>query len=73
MDHPQPITKVCTYNTTAAGIDNNKIKQHQSRAINIRYLWTRNQKTLTHFIIAWKSGQEKNCQLFYEASFCKAS
>ena len=37
IGHPQPITQVCTDNTTAVEIENNKIKQQQSLAMNIQY------------------------------------
>ena len=37
MGHPQLIAQVCTDNNTADAIAKDKIKQHQSRAMNIRY------------------------------------
>ena len=44
------------YNTTASGIDTNKIKQHRSSTINMRYFFIRDQKTLKRFLAAWKAG-----------------
>ena len=44
MDNPKPITKVCMENTTATGISNNKTKQHQPYAINMRYFGIRDKE-----------------------------
>ena len=43
MFHPQPITQVCTDNTTAAGIIDDTVNQQRSRAMNMRYFWIRDQ------------------------------
>ena len=64
MVHPHPITKVCTGNKTASEISNNTIKQQRSRATNMRYFCIRDQKTLKHFLIAWKAGQENIADYF---------
>ena len=58
MVHPQTITQVCMENTTAAGIENDTIKQPQSSAKNIHYFWISDQKNLKNFLNAWKSGQK---------------
>jgi hypothetical protein len=37
MGHPQPPTPLQTYNTTATGYSNDKIKQRRTRAIDMRF------------------------------------
>ena len=57
MVHPHPITEGFTYNTTAS-VNKNTINQQQSRAMNMRCFWIRDQKILKNFLVAWKSGQK---------------
>ena len=57
MVQPQPITQVCKDNTAASIIENNTIKQQQSRATNMRYFLIFDPKTLK-FSHCKKAGQE---------------
>ena len=40
LGHKQPPTPIHNYNTTEIGIIHKKIKQQQSRAMNMHYFWT---------------------------------
>jgi hypothetical protein len=42
MGHTQPLTPLCTYNSTAFGILNETIKQKKSKAMDMRYHWLNN-------------------------------
>eukprot|EP00957_Ditylum_brightwellii_P036811 2787850-Ditylum_brightwellii.AAC.2 len=53
MEHQQPPTPICTDNSTADGIINNKLKQCWSRAIDMCFYWVRNRCQQGHFIIYW--------------------
>ena len=64
MVHPQPITQLCTYSTTANVPTNDTIKQQQSRTMNMCYFWIRDQNIFKNFLIAWKSGQENIAYYF---------
>ena len=64
MGHPHTIKQRFTDNTTAARIDNDTIKQHQSHATNVRYFWISDQKPSRDFLIEWKSGQENIAKYF---------
>ena len=72
IGHTQPITQVCTGNTTDTGIVNDTIKQHISLTMNMRYFGICDQKTLTNFLIAWKSVQE-NLAEYFTKTICKTS
>jgi hypothetical protein len=52
MGHPQPPTPVETDNNTAAGVANDSIKQKQSKAVDMRFCWTRDRVRQGQFHIA---------------------
>jgi hypothetical protein len=60
MGYPQPATPMQTDNSTACRIANNKIKQQQSRAIDMRFYWVHNWQQQGHFNIFWAPGTN-NC------------
>jgi hypothetical protein len=43
LGHIQPLTPLCTDNSTAFGILNETIKQKRSKAIDMRYHWLKRQ------------------------------
>ena len=44
MEHPQPVTKIKTNNSTADGFVNNTIKQNRSKFINISFYWLKDRQ-----------------------------
>eukprot|EP00957_Ditylum_brightwellii_P008707 660824-Ditylum_brightwellii.AAC.1 len=50
MGHPQPPTPILTDNSTACGIINTTVKQHSTRAIDMRFYWVRNRCAQGHFL-----------------------
>jgi hypothetical protein len=57
MGYPQPAAPVQTDNSTACSIANDNIKQQQSRAIDMRFYWVRDQVRQGQFDIHWKPGK----------------
>eukprot|EP00957_Ditylum_brightwellii_P107445 8197854-Ditylum_brightwellii.AAC.1 len=49
MGHPQPPTPIMTDNSTASGIVNSSIKQHWSRAIDMRFYWVKDRVQQGYF------------------------
>eukprot|EP00957_Ditylum_brightwellii_P128527 9803600-Ditylum_brightwellii.AAC.1 len=56
MGHPQPPTPVMTDNSMACGIANKMVKQHRTRAIDMRFYWVRDCCAQNHFIVYWAPG-----------------
>ena len=56
MGHPQPPTPLQTDNSTASGIANDSVKQKRSKAIDMRFYWTRDRVRQKQFLIYWKKG-----------------
>jgi hypothetical protein len=54
MGHRQPATKLITDNSTADGILNGKIKQNQSKGIDMQYYWLRDRVKQGQFIVQWE-------------------
>jgi hypothetical protein len=57
MGHPQEATPVQVDNSTASGIVNDTIKQQRSRAMDMRYHWTRDRVRQKQFDVYWKPGK----------------
>ena len=57
MGFPQLATMMKTDDMTANGIINNAMKQKQSKAIDMRFHWTRDQTRQGQFHICWESGK----------------
>jgi hypothetical protein len=57
MGHRQPAAKLITDNNTVDGILNGKIKQNQSKGIDMRYYWLRDRVKQGQFIVQWESGK----------------
>jgi hypothetical protein len=58
LGHPQPPTPIHINKTTTVGIVNNTIKQHHSRATEMRYFWLLDGKTQQYFKFYYQPGQE---------------
>eukprot|EP00957_Ditylum_brightwellii_P130283 9938229-Ditylum_brightwellii.AAC.1 len=57
MGHPQPPTLIMTDNSTACGIINSTVCQHQTRAINMRFYWVQDCCTQGNFLVYWVPGK----------------
>jgi hypothetical protein len=51
MGHPQPATP---NKTCAVGIANDTIRQRRSKAIDMRFYWSKGRPAQGHFIVYWK-------------------
>ena len=56
MGWPQLPTPIQTDNSTASGIINRSIKQHRSRAMDMRFYWIRDRAEQNQFKIFWAPG-----------------
>jgi hypothetical protein len=58
LGHTQPPMPLRTYNSTAFGILNEKIKQKRSKAMNMRYHWLTDRVRQKQFDVYWRPGRE---------------
>jgi hypothetical protein len=58
LGHTQPLTPLCTDNSTAFGILEEKIKQKQSKAMDIQYHWLTDRVRQKQFDVYWRPGSE---------------
>ncbi len=58
LSHPQPPTPIHIDNTTTVGINNNTVKQQQSRAMEMLYFWLLDGESHQQFKFYWRPGQE---------------
>jgi hypothetical protein len=58
LGHTQPPTPLRTDNSTAFGILNEKIKQEQSKAMDMRYRWLTDRVRQKQFDVYWQPGRE---------------
>ena len=64
MGHPQPPTPIQTDNTTAIGISTDSVKQKRSKAMDMRFYWTRDRVRQGQFHIYWKPGKYNKADYF---------
>jgi hypothetical protein len=64
MGHPQQATPIQTNNKCASGIVNNTVKQRQSKAIDMRYYWIRDQVKQGQFNVHWRKGTDNLANYF---------
>jgi hypothetical protein len=64
LGHPQPATPIQTDNSCAEGILNDTVKQKRSKAIDMRYYWTRDRVEQQQFYIHWKKGTDNYADYF---------
>jgi hypothetical protein len=57
MGHPQPPTPIATDNTTAHSIANDTCKQRRSKAMDMRFYWTKDRVTQRHIQVYWAPGK----------------
>ena len=57
MGHPQKPTSMHTYNSTATVIINETVKQHRSKATDMRFCWVRDRCKQEHFLVYWSLGK----------------
>ena len=58
MVHTHSPTPETIDNYTAYGIVNKNIKQHQLKALDIRFYWFQDQVSQNHFHILWQQGSD---------------
>jgi hypothetical protein len=56
MGHPQPATPIQTDNSTANGITNGTVRQHKSKAMDMRFYWIQDRVRQGQFIVYWAPG-----------------
>jgi hypothetical protein len=61
---PQPATTIQTDNSTAAGIANDTVKQHHSKAIDMRFYWVQDCVCQGQFKIQWEKGSLNQADYF---------
>jgi len=64
LGHQQKATLIICDNACAVGIANRAVKQKQSKAINMRYHWIRDQVDLDLFTIEWEPGVDNLADYF---------
>jgi hypothetical protein len=64
LGHNQPATPIQTDNSSAEGILNDTVKQKRSKAIDMRYYWTRDQVEQQQFYIHWNKGTDNYADYF---------
>jgi hypothetical protein len=62
--HPQPATPIQTDNAVAAGITNDTVKQHRSKAINMQFYWIKDHVKNGEFLIHWRKGIDNVADYF---------
>ncbi len=64
MGHPQPRTPLQTNNMTAERVINNKIQPKQTKAMDMRFHWLRNQEVQRKLKIYWRPGKSNLADYF---------
>ena len=67
LGHPQRATEITCDNSCAVGIANNKVKQKRSKAIDMRYHWTRDQVRQGKLQVKWEQGVDNLADYFTKA------
>ena len=57
MGHTQTRTPICTDNTTAEGVINNKIQPKRTKAMDMRFHWLRDCDAQEQFKFVWRPGK----------------
>ena len=64
MGYPQTATLIICDNQCAVGIANRTVKQKQTKAISVRYHWTRDRVATDELRIQWRPGKENLADFF---------
>jgi hypothetical protein len=69
LGHPQPAagTPILVYNSFAVGLVNDKIKAKHSKAIDMRFHWTRDRVRQGQFQVLWCEGINQVADFFTKA------
>lgn len=67
LGYPQKTTPFLCDNACAVGLANNTVKQKRSKAIDMRYHWTRDQVQQGKFSITWEEGAANLADYFTKA------
>ena len=67
LGYSQLTTTIVCDNSCAVGLANNTVKQKQSKAIDMRYHWTRDQVSQGKFKIRWEAGAGNLADYFTKA------
>ena len=58
MGHPQPPTPIQTDNSCASGITNGTVRQHKSKAMDMRFYWVQDRVRQNQFLVYWRQGSD---------------
>ena len=64
MGHTQTRTPICTDNTTAEGVINNKIQPKRTKAMDMRFHWLRDCEAQQQFKFIWRPGKTNLADYF---------
>ena len=64
MGHPQPPTPIECDNTTGIGILNDTIRQRRSKAMDMRFHWSKDRERQGQFFFHWRHGKENRADYF---------
>jgi hypothetical protein len=64
LGYPQPPTVIVTDNSTATGIAHDTVKQRRSKAIDMRFYWTRDRVRQGQFHVIWQKGKLNKADYF---------
>ena len=70
MGYPQTTTLVICDNQCAVGTANRTVKQKQTKAISVRYYWTRDRVATDELRIQWRPGKENLADFFTLLTRC---
>jgi hypothetical protein len=64
LGHEQPPTPIVTDNSTAAGIANDTVKMKQSKAMDMRFYWSRDKVKQGIITVTWRAGSVNRADYF---------
>jgi Reverse transcriptase (RNA-dependent DNA polymerase) len=64
LGHAQPPTPIATDNSVAAGIANDTVKQKHSKAMDMRFYWTKDRVKQKKLLVYWRKGSANRADYF---------
>jgi hypothetical protein len=64
LGHPQGPTPVQTDNACASGIINDTVKQHRSKAMDMRFYWIKDRVAQDQYVVHWSKGSNNLADYF---------
>jgi hypothetical protein len=58
LGHPQGATPIQTNNVCAPGIINDTVKQHRSKAMDMRFYWIKDRVAQGQYVVHWRKGSD---------------